>query len=44
MVTVVAVEDKDGDMANSCFEREGAGLDVPVNFELAELAGEEFVE
>lgn len=44
MVTVVVVEDMDGDTANSCFEREGAGSDVQANFEHAEQAGVEFVD
>lgn len=35
----------DGDMANSWFEREGAGSDVPANFAPAEQADvEEFVD
>lgn len=43
MTVVAVVEDTDGDMANSCFEREGAGSDVQANFEPAEQAGVEFV-
>lgn len=43
-MTVLAGEDMDGDMANSCFGREGAGLDVPANFEPAVRVDVEFVE
>lgn len=32
VAAAVVVEDMDGDMANSCFVREGVGSAVPANF------------